>query len=73
MPRGHRGDQDDVGRAGLVRDLAAVESMPGIPRERHATGRDGRLAATKPVRRMSEAREAFGIRCPDAIGLPVVG
>ena len=73
MPRGHRGDQDDVGRAGLARDLAAVESMPGIPRERHATGRDGRLAATKPVRRMSEARGVFGIRCPDAIGLPVVG
>ena len=51
----------------------AVESMPGIPRERHATGYDGRLVTTESVRRMSEARGAFGIRCQDAIRLPVVG
>ena len=51
----------------------AVESMPGIPRERHATGRDGRLVTTEPVRKTSEAHGAFGIRCPDTIGLPVVG
>ena len=55
------------------RTSPAVESMPGIPRERHATGRDGRLAATEPVRKTSEAHGAFGIRCPDTIGLPVVG
>jgi len=73
VPRGHRGDQDDVGRAGLARDLAAVESMSGIPRERHATGYDGRLVTTESVRRMSEARGAFGIRCQDAIRLSVVG
>ena len=51
----------------------AVESMPGVPRERHATGRDGRLVTTEPVRKTSEAHGAFGIRCPDTIGLPVVG
>ena len=73
MPRGHRGDQDDVGRAGLARDLAAVESMSEIPRERHATGHDGRFIATEPVRKTSEAHGAFGIRCQDAIRLPVVG
>ena len=55
------------------RTSPAVESMPGIPRERHATGRDGRLVATEPVRKTSEAHGAFGIRCPDTIGLPVVG
>ena len=55
------------------RTSPAVESMPGIPRERHATGHDGRLVTTEPVRRTSEARGAFGIRCPDTIGLPVVG
>ena len=54
------------------RTSPAVESMPGIPRERHATGRDGRLAATEPVRKTSEAHGAFGIRCPDTIRLPVV-
>ena len=51
----------------------AVESMLEIPRGRHATGYDGRLVTTESVRRMSEARGAFGIRCPDTIGLPVVG
>ena len=55
------------------RTSPAVESMPGIPRERHATGRDGRLITTEPVRKTSEAHGAFGIRCPDTIGLPVVG
>ena len=52
---------------------SAVGSMPGIPRERHATGYDGRLVTTEPVRKTSEARGAFGIRCPNTIGLPVVG
>ena len=47
--------------------------MSEIPRERHATGHDGRFIATEPVRKTSEAHEAFGIRCPDTIGLPVVG
>ena len=55
------------------RTSPAVESMPGIPREQHATGYDGRLVTTEPVRKTSEARGAFGIRCPDTIGLPVVG
>ena len=55
------------------RTSPAVESMPGIPRERHATGRDGRLVTTEPVRKTSEAHGAFGIRCQDAIRLPVVG
>ena len=55
------------------RTSPAVESMPGVPRERHATGRDGRLITTEPVRKTSEAHGAFGIRCPDTIGLPVVG
>ena len=52
---------------------SAVGSMPGIPRERHATGYDGRLVTTEPVRKTSEAHRTFGIRCPDTIGLPVVG
>ncbi len=47
--------------------------MPETPRERHAIEYDGRLVTTEPVRRMSEARGAFGIRCQDAIRLPVVG
>ena len=51
----------------------AVELTPGIPREQHVTGYDGRLVTTEPVRKTSEARGAFGIRCPDTIGLPVVG
>ena len=55
------------------RTSPAVESMPGVPRERHATGRDGRLVTTEPVRKTSEARGAFGIRCQDAIRLSVVG
>ena len=55
------------------RTSPAVESMPGVPRERHATGRDGRLITTEPVRKTSEAHGAFGIRCPDTIRLPVVG
>ena len=55
------------------RTSSAVESMPGIPRERHATGHDGRLVTTEPVRKTSEAHGAFGIRCQDAIRLPVVG
>ena len=55
------------------RTSPAVESMPGIPHERHATGHDGRLVTTEPVRKMNEAYRAFGIRCPDTIGLPVVG
>ena len=54
------------------RTSPAVESMPGVPRERHATGRDGRLVTTEPVRKTSEAHGAFGIRCPDTIRLPVV-
>ena len=54
------------------RTSPAVESMPGVPRERHATGRDGRLITTEPVRKTSEAHGAFGIRCPDTIRLPVV-
>ena len=73
MPRGHRGDQDDADVLASRRTSPAVESMPETPRERHAIEYDGRQAATEPVRRMSEARGAFGIRCPDAIGLPVVG
>ena len=44
----------------------AAGSMPGTPR-------DGRLVTTEPVRKTSEARGAFGIRCPNTIGLPVVG
>ena len=55
------------------RTSPAVESMPGAPRERHATGRDGRPITTEPVRKTSEAHGAFGIRCPDTIRLPVVG
>ena len=55
------------------RTSSTVESMPGIPRERHATGHDGRFIATEPVRKTSEAHGAFGIRCQDAIRLPVVG
>ena len=55
------------------RTSPAVESMPETPRERHATGYDGQLITTEPVRRMSEAHGAFGIRCQDAIRLPVVG
>ena len=51
----------------------AAGSMPEIPRSRHATGYDGRLITTEPVRRMSEARGAFGTRCQDAIRLSVVG
>ena len=51
----------------------AVESMLRIPREQHATGYDGRLVTTEPVRKTSEAHGAFGIRCPDTVGLPVVG
>ena len=54
------------------RTSPAVESMPGVPRERHATGRDGRLVTTEPVRKTSEAHGAFGIRCPDTNRLPVV-
>ena len=48
---------------------SAVESIPGIPRERHATGHDGLLVTTEPVRKTSETHGAFGIRCPDTIGL----
>ncbi len=55
------------------RTSPAVESMPETPRERHATGYDGRLITTEPVRRMNKARGAFGIRCQDAIRLSVVG
>ena len=55
------------------RTSPAGESMPEIPRSRHAIEYDGRLVTTEPVRRMSEARGAFGIRCQDAIRLPVVG
>ncbi|AKT48872.1 hypothetical protein ADJ70_07850 [Olsenella sp. oral taxon 807] len=55
------------------RTSPAVESMPGIPRERHAIGRDGQLVTTEPVRKTSEAHGTFGIRCPDTIRLPVVG
>ena len=55
------------------RTSPAVESMPETPRERHATGYDGRPVTTEPVRKTSEARGAFGIKCPDTIGLPVVG
>ena len=55
------------------RTSPAVESMLRIPRGRHATGYDGRLVTTEPVRKTSEAYRAFGIRCPDTIRLPVVG
>ena len=55
------------------RTSPAVESMLEIPRGRHATGYDGQLVTTEPVRKTSEAHGAFGIRCPDTIGLPVVG
>ena len=55
------------------RTSPAVESMLRILHEQHATGYDGRLVTTEPVRKTSEARGAFGIRCPDTIGLPVVG
>ena len=55
------------------RTSPAVESMPETPRERHATGYDGRLITTEPVRRMNKARGAFGIRCQDTIRLSVVG
>ena len=55
------------------RTSPAVESMLRILHEQHATGYDGRLVTTEPVRKTSEAHGAFGIRCPDTIGLPVVG
>ena len=55
------------------RTSPAVESMPETPRERHAIEYDGRLVTTEPVRRMNKAHRAFGIRCQDAIRLPVVG
>ena len=55
------------------RTSPAVESMLRILHEQHATGYDGRLVTIEPVRKTSEAHGAFGIRCPDTIGLPVVG
>ena len=55
------------------RTSPAVESMLRTLHEQHATGYDGRLVTTEPVRKTSEAYRAFGIRCPDTIGLPVVG
>jgi len=55
------------------RTSPAAGSMPEIPRSRHAIEYDGQLITTEPVRRMSEARGAFGIRCQDAIRLSVVG
>ena len=55
------------------RTSLTVESMPGILHEQHATGRDGRLVTTEPVRKINEAYRAFGIRCQDTIRLPVVG
>ena len=55
------------------RTSLTVESMLRILHEQHAIEYDGRLVTTEPVRRMSEARGAFGIRCQDAIRLPVVG
>ena len=73
VPRGHRGDQDDADVLASRRTSPAVESMPKTPRERHAIEYDGRLITTEPVRKMNEAHGAFGIRCPDTIGLPVVG
>ena len=73
MPRGHRGDQDDADVLASRRTSPAVESMPETPRERHAIEYDGRFVTAEPVRKASEAHGAFGIRCQDAIGLPVVG
>ena len=55
------------------RTSPAVESMLRILHEQHAIEYDGRLVTTEPVRKMNEAYRAFGIRCPDTIGLPVVG
>ncbi len=55
------------------RTSLAIESMPEIPRGRYAIGYNGQLITTEPVRKMNEAHGAFGIRCPDTIGLPVVG
>ena len=55
------------------RTSLTVESMLRILHEQHAIEYDGRLVTTEPVRKMNEAYRAFGIRCPDTIGLPVVG
>ena len=55
------------------RTSPAVGSMPETPREQHAIEYDGRLITTEPVRRLNEVYRAFGIRCQDAIRLPVVG
>jgi len=55
------------------RTSLTVESMSKILHEQHAIEYDGRLITTEPVRKMNEAHGAFGIRCPDTIGLPVVG
>ena len=47
----------------------AAGSMPGIPREQHATGYDGRLVTTEPVRKMSEAHtEHSGSGAPTPSG-----
>lgn len=50
-----------------------VESMLEILHEQHAIEYEGQLVTTEPVRKMNEAYRAFGIKCPDAIDLPVVG
>ena len=55
------------------RTSLTVELMLRILHEQHAIEYDGRLVTTEPVRKMNEAYRAFGIRCPDTIGLPVVG
>ena len=55
------------------RTSLTVESMLRILHEQHAIEHDGQLITTEPIRRMSEARGAFGTRCQDAIRLPVVG
>jgi hypothetical protein len=50
-----------------------VESMLDILHEQHAIEYDGKLVTTEPVRKMNETYRAFGIKCPETIGLPVVG
>ena len=60
VPRGHRGDQDDVGRAGLARDLARGRVDTGDP-ARAARDRARRAAGHHRAREEDE-RDARGLR-----------
>ena len=60
VPRGHRGDQDDVGRAGLAQDLARGRVDAGDPAR---AARDGaRRAAGHHRAREEDERGARGLR-----------